>query len=224
MSPTSLRSAGVICLSVAFPLAGCEQAMQDMYDQPRYDPFEPSKLFANGSSARTPPDGALAALTGALAESSGGRRGVVVPLPEPSRQVFPIVQNTAPETGPTQVVRPREVPIALNAATYRIGRERYDIFCAPCHGTAGYGDGMVVRRGFPEPPSYHTDRLRQAPDRHFYDVISHGYGAMYPYADRLRPDERWSVVAYIRALQLSQHAPTSALGTSDLEQLGRDDG
>ena len=86
------------------------------------------------------------------------------------------------------------------------GRERYDIFCSPCHGFAGKGDGMVVQRGFPAPPSYHSDRLRAAPARHFFDVISNGYGAMYSYAARVEPRDRWAIVAYIRALQESQHA------------------
>lgn len=86
------------------------------------------------------------------------------------------------------------------------GRERYDIFCAPCHGRVGDGRGMVPERGFPAPPSYHSERLRSAPDRHFYEVMSRGFGAMYPYADRIAPEDRWAIVAYIRALQLSQHA------------------
>ncbi len=89
------------------------------------------------------------------------------------------------------------------------GRERFDVYCSPCHSVVGDGDGMVVRRGFPAPPSYHIERLRAAPDHHFYDVITHGYGVMYPYGDRVAPDDRWAIVAYIRALQLSQHAAAS---------------
>jgi mono/diheme cytochrome c family protein len=81
------------------------------------------------------------------------------------------------------------------------GRERFNINCAPCHGFAGDGDGMIVSRGFPQPPSYHIDRLRSAPDGHFYDVISNGYGVMYSYADRVEPRDRWAITAYIRALQ-----------------------
>jgi mono/diheme cytochrome c family protein len=86
------------------------------------------------------------------------------------------------------------------------GQERYTIYCAPCHSPVGDGDGMMPRRGFPHPPSYHDDRLRQAPDRHFYDVMTNGYGIMRPYADRVPPEDRWAIVAYIRALQLSQYA------------------
>jgi mono/diheme cytochrome c family protein len=85
------------------------------------------------------------------------------------------------------------------------GRERYTIFCAPCHGARGAGDGMVVRRGFPAPPSYAETRLQAADDAHFLDVITHGWGVMYPYADRLSPTDRQAVVAYIRVLQ--QHQP-----------------
>lgn len=86
------------------------------------------------------------------------------------------------------------------------GQERYNIWCAPCHSIAGDGDGMVPLRGFPHPPSFHNDRLRQTGDQHFYDVISNGYGVMYPYGPRVPPPDRWAIVAYIRALQLSQHA------------------
>jgi mono/diheme cytochrome c family protein len=84
------------------------------------------------------------------------------------------------------------------------GRERFDIFCAPCHGLAGDGDGIIVARGFPKPPSYHGAELLKAPARHFFDVIGNGYGAMYSYGDRVEPRDRWAIVAYIRALQLSR--------------------
>jgi mono/diheme cytochrome c family protein len=86
------------------------------------------------------------------------------------------------------------------------GKERYDIFCAPCHGFDGDGDGMVVRRGFPAPPSYHSAALMKAPASHFLDVMTNGYGVMYSYADRVAPADRWAIVTYIRALQLSRHA------------------
>ncbi len=110
-------------------------------------------------------------------------------------------------------------PLPPTAALLQRGRERFDIYCAPCHGRSGYGDGMVVRRGFPAPPSYHTDALRHAPDSHFYQVITHGYGVMYPYAARVSPRDRWAIVAYIRALQLSQHAPRDVLTAQDLARL-----
>jgi mono/diheme cytochrome c family protein len=91
------------------------------------------------------------------------------------------------------------------------GRERFDIFCAPCHSPVGDGDGMVARRGFPHPPSYHDERLRSAPDRHFFDVMTQGYGVMKPYANRIDARDRWAIVAYIRALQLSQYADVRQL-------------
>ena len=98
-----------------------------------------------------------------------------------------------------------EPPLATPALLRR-GRERFDIYCSPCHGLAGEGNGIIPARGFPKPPSYHTDRLRAAPARHFFDVITRGYGVMYSYADRVEPPDRWAIVAYIRALQLSRHA------------------
>jgi mono/diheme cytochrome c family protein len=86
------------------------------------------------------------------------------------------------------------------------GRERYDIYCSPCHGLSGKGDGMIVHRGFPAPPSYHSARLRAAPAQHFFDVISNGYGVMYSYAAQVEPRDRWAIIAYIRALQESRNA------------------
>jgi mono/diheme cytochrome c family protein len=97
-------------------------------------------------------------------------------------------------------------PPPVSQALLARGRERFDIFCAPCHGLAGDGDGIIVAHGFPAPPSYHIDRLRAAPAQHFYDVMTRGYGAMYAYADRVDPHDRWAIASYIRALQLARHA------------------
>jgi mono/diheme cytochrome c family protein len=97
------------------------------------------------------------------------------------------------------------------------GRARFDIFCAPCHGRAGDGQGVIVQRGFPAPPTYHQDRLRTLSDRDIVDVVTRGYGAMFGYADRVEPSDRWAIVAYIRALQLSQQANVSQL-PPDLQQ------
>lgn len=99
----------------------------------------------------------------------------------------------------------------LDRALLERGRERYNINCSPCHGRDGGGDGMIVRRGMPAPPSYHQDRLRQVPDQHFVDVIEEGYGVMYPYDSRVAPRDRWAIVAYIRALQLSQNVQADTL-------------
>ncbi len=95
---------------------------------------------------------------------------------------------------------------APTAALFARGRQRFDIFCSPCHGRSGAGNGIIVQRGMPHPTSYHDPRLRAADDQHFFDVITNGYGAMYSYASRVPPRDRWAIVAYIRALQLSQHA------------------
>lgn len=97
-------------------------------------------------------------------------------------------------------------PPAVNDALVERGHQRFDIFCAPCHGLAGDGDGVIVAHGFPRPPSYHIDRLLAAPAEHFYAVISNGYGVMYSYSDRVEPADRWAILAYIRALQLSRRA------------------
>lgn len=102
--------------------------------------------------------------------------------------------------------RADEMPLDVTRALLERGRKQYQINCTPCHGATGAGDGMIVQRGFPEPPTFHSERLRRAPLTHFYDVITDGYGVMYSYADRVNREQRWAVAAYIRALQLSQHA------------------
>lgn len=111
-----------------------------------------------------------------------------------------------PALPPAGIVARDDQPVPLPPVTLALlqrGRERYDIYCAPCHSRAGDGNGMIVQRGFPKPPSYFVERLRQASNQHFYDVITHGYGAMFPYAERVAPSDRWAIVAYIRALQAS---------------------
>jgi mono/diheme cytochrome c family protein len=95
-------------------------------------------------------------------------------------------------------------PPPVTGALLTRGQERFGIFCAPCHGLAGDGDGVIVEHGFPAPPSYHVDRLLGAPAQHFYDVMTDGYGVMFSYADRVPPHDRWAIAAYIRALQLSR--------------------
>jgi mono/diheme cytochrome c family protein len=99
------------------------------------------------------------------------------------------------------------------------GRERFDIFCAVCHGRTGEGTGMIVQRGFPQPPSLHDQRLRDAPVGHFFDVITNGYGVMYPYASRVTPEDRWAIIAYIRALQLSENAKPADADAAGAKQL-----
>lgn len=110
-------------------------------------------------------------------------------------------------------------PPRLDAALLERGRERFDIHCSPCHGRLGNGDGMIVRRGFPAPPSFHSERLREVPTRHFYEVATNGYGAMYAYADRVSSDDRWAIAAYIRALQESRRVAAAALPPDVRERL-----
>jgi mono/diheme cytochrome c family protein len=173
-------------------LAGCERAMHGMYDQPRYDTGEASPLFPDGRADRPPPAGSVPMAAGTLAFSSSGRKGTDT-------------------VGQWEAASTSTAPPPVTLALLRRGQERYGIYCLPCHSPVGDGDGPVVRRGFPRPPSYHEERLRAAPDRHFFDVITHGHGIMHSYADRVPPADRWAIVAYIRALQLSQHAEAAQL-------------
>ena len=112
-----------------------------------------------------------------------------------------------------------EFPFPITREVLNRGRERFNIYCSPCHDYTGSGHGMVVQRGFPAPPSYHTDRLRQAPAGHFFEVMTDGFGAMFSYADRITPEDRWAIVAYIRALQRSQHATLSDVPAEERQKL-----
>jgi hypothetical protein len=173
------RHAWRLALCAAVLLTGCRL---DMHVQPRYNPYAPSDFFADGRSERPPVAGTVA-------------RSEIVSGPE--QVVF------------TGMLNGREVdafPFPVTRAVLDRGRERYNIFCTPCHGWTGDGDGMIVQRGFRPPPSYHIDRLRQAPAGHFFSVITNGFGAMYPYGYRILPRDRWAIIAYIRALQLSRQA------------------
>jgi mono/diheme cytochrome c family protein len=204
------------CLLLALCLLdGCERAMHDMYQQPKHQPQTPSALFANGNSARTPPPGSVPMASGAGADSSGGRLGQLGPVVASGR-ALPLDADGQPlMSGGSSYAN----PLPLTRALLTRGQQRFDIYCAPCHGRSGDGAGMVVQRGFPGPPSYHSEHLRHAPDSHLYQVISNGYGVMYPYADRITPHDRWAIVAYIRALQLSQHATRDRLDMQDIARL-----
>jgi mono/diheme cytochrome c family protein len=125
-------------------------------------------------------------------------RGFTVPFG--SDLAYPLVPP--PGTVATDDKLTQEPP-PVTLALLQHGRERFNIYCAPCHGFDGSGDGMIVQRGFPHPPSYHIQRLRDAPIQHFYDVITNGYGVMFSYAARVKPPDRWAITAYIRALQAS---------------------
>ncbi|PVY61343.1 c-type cytochrome [Pusillimonas noertemannii] len=178
----------LLLTALALALSGCERSMRDMYDQPRGKAHGSSALFSDGAVSRTPPAGTVIHARGARAGSSSGRLGADA-----------TARRVRDEAARTQ-------PYPLDMQLLKRGQERFSIYCLPCHSAAGDGDGRVVRRGFPSPPSYHSDRLRQATDRYVYDVISRGYGVMPSYADRIDPADRWAIVAYVRALQLSRHA------------------
>ncbi len=171
---------------LAIAPSGCRQ---EMYDQPKYKDLRHSDFFADGRQARPLPDGTVA--RGFLRADSRVYSGKV---------------------GNALVT---EFPVPLGAAVLARGRQRFDIFCSPCHDRTGSGAGMVVLRGYRPPPSFHIDRLRNAPVGHFYDVITNGFGAMPDYSSQIDVADRWAIVAYVRALQLSQNAPVAAIGPED---------
>ena len=175
-----VRRAGVIdAVAIVLCLAvGCDRG--DMYDQPRYDPLEASSFFPDGMSARLPVPGTVA-------------RGQ-------------LHEDEAFYTGKRGNGYVNELPVKLERQLLLRGQERFNIYCAVCHSRTGDGDGMIVQRGFRRPPTYHSDRLRNAPLGHFYDVITNGFGAMPKFNVQIEPRDRWAIVAYIRALQLSQNA------------------
>ena len=183
MCPSRPRLA---CLAILCLLAlGCRQRMDQ---QPYYRPYAASDLFPDGSSARPiPPDTVAQGTRGDDPSVESGMRS-----------------GTANSTSSPEPVT--SLPIPVTHEVLARGQTRFDIFCSVCHGAAGYGDGLVVQRGFTPPPSFHTDALRQAPDGHFFDVITNGFGAMPSYAAQIPVADRWAIVAYIRALQRSQHA------------------
>lgn len=214
---TARRIAGLLLLAAV--LAGCERGMHEMYQQPKNKPLTPSPLWPDGNSSRPQVEGTVPHSAGALAGTTSGRKEVVYPLP-PAGPAGGVDAEGKPLAQAGRAAEPGySNPLPITMALLQRGRQRFDIYCAPCHSRAGDGDGMIARRGFPHPPSYHTARLRNAPDSHFYQVITHGYGVMFPYATRVSPHDRWAIVAYIRALQLSQHAPASELGPADLAKL-----
>jgi len=170
--------------------AACRR--QEMADQPRYEPYEKSRFFNDGSSSRRPVEGTVA-------------RGHL--------------RDRALHAGKSGAEPVAAFPFQITRSDLERGRERYDVFCAPCHGLAGDGAGMIVQRGFRPPPSFHLDRLRSAPAGHFYDVITNGFGAMYSYASRIPPRDRWLIAAYVRALELSQGARVADLPEEDRRRL-----
>jgi mono/diheme cytochrome c family protein len=150
---------------------------------------------------------------------SGHLRPLGGDVPMDLRHREPPEGTVAQKNGLRDVVFSQVRPASLDMRVLERGRSQYQIFCSPCHGMGGYGDGIIVQRGFLAPPSYHIDRLRQAPDQHFFDVITNGYGAMYSYQDRVPESDRWAIIGYIRALQLSQNARISDLPAEDQKRI-----
>lgn len=177
---------------VPLVLSGCIRL--DMYNQPRYEPYEVSRFYPEGSSARTLVPGTVARgwlqadrayVTGSLNDST-------------------FVD---------------ELPFALTEEVLRRGRERYGIYCAVCHDEAGTGRGMVVRRGYKQPPSYHIDRLRQEKLGYFFDVITRGFATMPSYAVQIPTEDRWAIVAWIRVLQRAQYVDLAVLPESVRQEI-----
>jgi mono/diheme cytochrome c family protein len=185
-------------------LAGCGQ---DMADQPHIEPLETSDFFEDGQSSRPLVPGTVA--RGHLRTDVGFYEGRVNGQPVTE---FP-TETVAEQLGIAGTDQERMLGILHR------GQERFDIFCAPCHDRTGSGQGMVVLRGFPAPPSFHIDRLRGAPVGLFYDVVARGFGRMPDYASQIPPADRWAIVAYVQALQLSQHATADDLPETDRGQL-----
>ena len=168
---------------------------QDMHDQPKYIPLRESTFFADRRSARPIVAGTVA-------------RGQ-------------LHEDTLLYTGKINGADATVFPFPIDERVMTRGRERFEIYCSPCHGRTGQGDGMVVRRGYRRPPSYHQDRLRHAPVGHFFDVMTNGFGAMPDYATEVRVEDRWAIAAYIRALQLSEHATLADVPVAERNALGK---
>lgn len=173
----ALRKLSLFGLLVILLLAGCRQ---DMHDQPRFKPLAKSDFYPDLRSSRPPVAGTVA--RGQLHEDTYFYTGKIGNSPGDN------------------------MPFPVNEDVLARGRERFDIYCSPCHSRLGDGNGMIPQRGFRAPPSYHTERLRKAPLGYFFDVMTTGFGAMPEYASQIPPRDRWAIVAYIRALQLSQNA------------------
>jgi mono/diheme cytochrome c family protein len=178
--------------AVSLALAGCRQ---DMHDAPRYEPLEANTFFANGAASRM-----LVANTVA--------RGT-------------LREDTHLNEGRVNGQLATTFPMPVTAEVMARGQERFNVFCSPCHGRTGSGNGMVVQRGFRAPPSYHEDRLRNAPVGYFFDVMTNGFGAMQDYASQVPVADRWAIAAYIRALQLSQRATVADVPANRRAELDR---
>ena len=181
--------ASIFCLLTSI-FCGCRR---EMFDQPKANPLRSSDFFSDRAASRSLPPNTVA--RGLLHDDEAYYSGAIG----------------------TNLIT--EFPLPVTRELLERGRSRFEIYCTACHGRNGEGNGMIVQRGFPRPPSYHTERLRNAPIGHFYDVMTRGYGIMYPQASRVAPKDRWAIAAYIRALQLSHSATVADVATEQRASL-----
>ncbi|HEY0787295.1 MAG TPA: cytochrome c, partial [Thermoanaerobaculia bacterium] len=186
--PRPRAHAAFLALFVIVAFSAC-RAPQKMADNPAYEPYEASRFFDDGMSARQPVPGTVA-------------RGT-------------LREDTLLYTGKVGGQLANAFPFEITRADVLRGKERFEIYCTPCHGATGAGDGMIVQRGYRRPPSYHSDRLRQVPVGHFVDVMTNGFGVMPSYANQVPVRDRWLIAAYIKALQLSQNVPVAEVPPAD---------
>jgi len=185
-----LRTERFLLLPLVLTLVACRQ---DMHDQPRYRPYAESKFWPDQRSARPVVDGTVA--RGYLKTDTKFYKG---------------------REGDAFVT---QIPVPVTKELLERGQNRFNIYCTPCHGRLGDGEGMVVQRGFQHPPTYHQDRLRQQPVGYYFDVMTNGFGAMPSYASRIPVNDRWAIVSYLRALQLSQNATIEDVPPADRPKL-----
>lgn len=188
----------LIALGLVFLLAGCRQ---DMQNQPKMIPYRSTEFFPDQRSARYPMPGTVPRYEDATLDRE---------------QLDPGSYFLTGRRGP---VFGNDLPFQLTPEVMKRGQERFNIYCAPCHSRLGDGNGMIVQRGFKRPPTFHQQRLRNAPLGHFYEVITGGWGAMPDYAAQVKPADRWAIAAYIRALQRSQNPEPSDLTAEDRAKL-----
>jgi len=186
--------------------SGCN----DMWDQPKATPLSKSDFFSDSQSARPLIKGTVARGELRTDDQLYTGKAVVTRLPGDTAAVPGEFASAGYAT---------TFPMPVTREVLLRGQERFNIFCSPCHGAGGDGDGMIVQRGFKQPPTYHQDRLRNAPPGYFFDVITNGFGVMYSYASRVPVEDRWAIVAYIRALQLSRDVKASDIPAAELRKL-----
>lgn len=198
----------LLILNSSFLILNLASCRQDMQDQPKYLPYRGSEIFPDSLSSRNLVEGTVP--RGYLREDQAMYTG----------KTDAPVARSANDTSKSAVSNDvNEFPFPITREVLDRGEERYNIYCSPCHGVLGDGKGMIANRGLQGPVSFHQDRLRTAPLGHFYDVITNGFGRMSDYSMQIPPHERWAVIAYIRALQLSQNANVADIPPADMQNL-----